>query len=81
MKVEAFLPHRDPFLFIDEVIEVSNEKIVAKRFVSPEEEFFKGHFPDFPIMPGVLILEAMAQSCGLLGSHICLLYTSDAADD
>ena len=72
MKVEAFLPHRDPFLFIDEVIEVSNEKIVAKRFVSPEEEFFKGHFPDFPIMPGVLILEAMAQSCGLLGSHIML---------
>ena len=42
MKVEAFLPHREPFLFIDEVIEVSNEKIVAKRFVSPEEEFFKG---------------------------------------
>ena len=41
MKVEAFLPHRDPFLFIDEVIEVSNEKIVAKRFVSPNEEFFK----------------------------------------
>ena len=72
MKVEAFLPHREPFLFIDEVIEVSNEKIVAKRFVSPEEEFFKGHFPDFPIMPGVLILEAMAQSCGLLGSHIML---------
>ena len=70
MKVEAFLPHRDPFLFIDEVIEVSNEKLVAKRFVSPEEEFFRGHFPDFPIMPGVLILEAMAQSCGLLGSHI-----------
>ena len=41
MKVEAFLPHRDPFLFIDEVIEVSNEKIVAKRFVSPEEEFLR----------------------------------------
>ena len=67
MKVEAFLPHRDPFLFIDEVIEVSNEKIVAKRFVSPEEDFFKGHFPDFPIMPGVLILEAMAQAAGVLG--------------
>ena len=67
MKVEAFLPHRDPFLFIDEVVEVSNEKIVAKRFVSPEEEFFKGHFPDFPIMPGVLILEAMAQASGILG--------------
>ena len=67
MKVKAFLPHRDPFLFIDEVIEVSNEKIVAKRFVSPDEQFFKGHFPDFPIMPGVLILEAMAQASGILG--------------
>ena len=62
MKVEAFLPHRDPFLFIDEVIEVSNEKIVAKRFVSPDEEFFKGHFPDFPIMPGVLLCEACFQT-------------------
>ena len=67
MKVKAFLPHRDPFLFIDEVIEVSNEKIVAKRFVSRDEQFFKGHFPDFPIMPGVLILEAMAQAAGVLG--------------
>ena len=47
MKVEAFLPHRDPFLFIDEVIEVSNEKIVAKRFVSPEGNFSKDIFQTF----------------------------------
>ena len=47
MKVEAFLPHRDPFLFIDEVIEVSNEKIVAKRFVSPEEDFSEDIFQTF----------------------------------
>ena len=43
---------------------------MAKRFVSPDEDIFKGHFPNFPIMPGVLVLEAMAQSSALLGSHI-----------
>ena len=69
-EVRKVLPHREPFLFIDEVIEVNNEFIVAKRFVSPDEDFFKGHFPNFPIMPGVLVLEAMAQSSALLGSHI-----------
>ena len=70
LEVRKRLPHREPFLFIDEVIEVNNEFIEAKRFISPNEDFFKGHFPNFPIMPGVLILEAMAQSCALLGSHI-----------
>ena len=69
-EVRKLLPHREPFLFIDEVIEVNNEFIIAKRFVSPDEDFFKGHFPNFPIMPGVLVLEAMAQSSALLGSHI-----------
>ena len=68
--VKKFLPHRDPFLFIDKVVEISNEIIIAERYISPKETFFKGHFPNFPIMPGVLILEAMAQSCGLLGAHI-----------
>ena len=76
-QVRKLLPHREPFLFIDEVLEVSNDLIVAKRFVSPKEDFFKGHFPNFPIMPGVLVLEAMAQSCALLGSHIM----SQAAND
>ena len=76
-QVRKLLPHREPFLFIDEVLEVSNDLIVAKRFVSPKEDFFKGHFPNFPIMPGVLILEAMAQSSALLGSHIM----SQSADD
>ena len=68
--VKKLLPHRDPFLFIDEVLEVDEQSIVAKLFVSPDADFFKGHFPNFPIMPGVLILEAMAQSTGVLGSHI-----------
>ena len=69
-EVRKVLPHREPFLFIDEVIEVNQDSIVAKRFFSPNEDFFKGHFPNFPIVPGVLVLEAMAQSSALLGSHI-----------
>ena len=77
LEIRKRLPHREPFLFIDEVLEVNDEFIEAKRFVSPDEDFFKGHFPNFPIMPGVLVLEAMAQSCALLGSHIM----SQAAND
>ena len=69
-EIKKLLPHRDPFLFIDKVIDTTMEHIVAERFVSPEEPFFKGHFPNFPIMPGVIIVEAMAQTCGILGSHI-----------
>ena len=69
-EIKKLLPHRDPFLFIDKVIEISMEHVVAERFVSPNESFFKGHFPNFPIMPGVIIIEAMAQTCGILGSHI-----------
>ena len=68
--VKKLLPHRDPFLFIDKVITISKDGITAERYVSPKEPFFKGHFPNFPIMPGVIIVEAMAQSCGILGSFI-----------
>ncbi|GIR11409.1 MAG: hypothetical protein CM15mP22_8290 [Gammaproteobacteria bacterium] len=67
-EVRKLLPHREPFLFIDEVIEVNNEFIVAKRFVSPDEDFFKGHFPNFPIMPGVLVLGARPKAAHCLGS-------------
>ena len=69
-EIKKLLPHRAPFLFIDKVNEISMEHVVAERFVSPNESFFKGHFPNFPIMPGVIIIEAMAQTCGILGSHI-----------
>ena len=69
-EIKKLLPHRDPFLFIDKVTEISMEHVVAERFISPSESFFKGHFPNFPIMPGVIIIEAMAQTCGILGSHI-----------
>ncbi|MFT4650084.1 MAG: 3-hydroxyacyl-[acyl-carrier-protein] dehydratase [Polaribacter sp.] len=66
-KVMALLPHRYPFLLIDKVIETdSKEFLTAIKNVSFNEPFFQGHFPGKPIMPGVLILEAMAQATGLL---------------
>lgn len=56
------IPHRPPFLFIDEVIERSEESLTAKRHVSGSEDFFEGHYPGNPIMPGVLISEAVFQA-------------------
>src|SRR5262245_66473259 len=61
------LPHRYPFLLIDRVIEMERKKrIVAIKNVTINESFFQGHFPDYPIMPGVLVIEAMAQAGGAL---------------
>jgi 3-hydroxyacyl-[acyl-carrier-protein] dehydratase len=61
------LPHRYPMLLVDRVLEcVSGERIVALKNVTMNEEFFVGHFPGRPVMPGVLILEAMAQTAGIL---------------
>ena len=65
--IMAILPHRFPFLLIDRVVEVERKKrIVAIKNVSINEPFFQGHFPDFPIMPGVLIVESIAQAGGAL---------------
>jgi 3-hydroxyacyl-[acyl-carrier-protein] dehydratase len=65
--IMAILPHRYPFLLIDRVVEVERKKrIVAIKNVSINEPFFQGHFPDFPIMPGVLIVESIAQAGGAL---------------
>ncbi len=61
------LPHRYPFLLVDRVLEcVPGERLVAIKNVTANEEYFTGHFPGRPVMPGVLILEAMAQSAGIL---------------
>ncbi len=61
------LPHRYPFLLIDRVTNViPNQKIIALKNVTANEQFFVGHFPTYPVMPGVLIVEAMAQAAGLL---------------
>jgi 3-hydroxyacyl-[acyl-carrier-protein] dehydratase len=68
-KIKTILPQREPFLFIDEVIEVEgNQKVVAVKNIKINESFFEGHFPDKPIMPGVLIIEAMAQASIILFS-------------
>jgi 3-hydroxyacyl-[acyl-carrier-protein] dehydratase len=68
-KIKSILPHREPFLFIDEVIEIDGtEKVVAVKKIKKNEDFFEGHFPDRPIMPGVLIIEAMAQASIILYS-------------
>src|SRR5213079_2816568 len=66
-EIQAILPHRYPFLLIDRVIEIERKKrIVAIKNVTANEPFFSGHFPGYPIMPGVLIVEAMAQAGGAL---------------
>jgi 3-hydroxyacyl-[acyl-carrier-protein] dehydratase len=68
LEVQKLLPHRYPFLLVDRVVElVPNEKLVAWKNVTSNEPFFMGHFPGHPVMPGVLILEALAQACALLG--------------
>jgi 3-hydroxyacyl-[acyl-carrier-protein] dehydratase len=67
VEIQKILPHRYPFLLIDRVIEVERRKrIVAVKNVTVNEPFFQGHFPEYPIMPGVLIVEAIAQSGGAL---------------
>jgi beta-hydroxyacyl-ACP dehydratase FabZ len=66
-KIMAYLPHRYPFLLVDRVLEiVPREHIVALKNVTINEPFFQGHFPGNPIMPGVLIVEALAQTGGIL---------------
>jgi 3-hydroxyacyl-[acyl-carrier-protein] dehydratase len=66
-EIEGILPHRYPFLLVDRIVELEpNEKAVGIKNVSVNEPFFQGHFPDHPIMPGVLIVEAMAQVSGIL---------------
>ena len=66
-EIQKFLPHRYPFLLVDRIIEIeSGTKAIGIKNVTVNEEFFQGHFPGQPIMPGVLIIEAMAQVGGIL---------------
>ena len=64
--IRAILPHRYPFLLVDRIVEMEPERIVGIKQVTANEPFFQGHFPEFPVMPGVLIVEAMAQAAGVL---------------
>ena len=69
-KIKNLIPHRDPFLFVDtcEII-IPGEHAKSEKLFSKNEYFFKGHFPDNPIVPGVIIIEAMAQTAGIVVSY------------
>jgi len=78
-KIKTFLPHRYPFLLVDRVLSYEpNKSLTAVKNVTFNEPFFQGHFPNKPVMPGVLIIEAMAQATGLLG---CLSTDSNNVGD
>jgi 3-hydroxyacyl-[acyl-carrier-protein] dehydratase len=65
-EIQRILPHRYPFLLVDRIVELEAERVVGIKNITRNEPFFAGHFPDFPVMPGVLIIEAMAQTAGVL---------------
>jgi 3-hydroxyacyl-[acyl-carrier-protein] dehydratase len=86
-EIRQILPHRYPFLLVDRILELEPERIVGIKNVTVNEPFFNGHFPEFPVMPGVLIVEAMAQTAGVLvlksipdrDNKLVLLVSIDAA--
>lgn len=65
-EIRRILPHRYPMLLVDRIVEMDADHVVGIKNVTHNEPFFQGHFPDFPVMPGVLIVEAMAQAGGVL---------------
>ncbi len=68
VEIRKYLPHRYPFLLVDRVVELNpGESIVAYKNLTVNEQFFEGHFPEQPVFPGVMLLEAMAQAAGILG--------------
>ena len=73
-EIKKIIPHRYPFLLVDRIIECDfDSRIVGIKNVTSDEPFFQGHFPEFPVMPGVLVIEAMAQTACILGLKILKL--------
>lgn len=69
-EIERCIPHRAPFLWLDEVTEISETRIVARKFIDPGLDVFRGHYPDFPVLPGVLQCEAIFQAGAVLISRL-----------
>jgi 3-hydroxyacyl-[acyl-carrier-protein] dehydratase len=63
-EIEGLLPHREPFLFVDEIVQADKERVIARHVFTEKEFFFRGHFPEYPVVPGVILIETMAQSGG-----------------
>lgn len=79
-EIREYLPHRYPFLLVDRVVElIEGESIIAYKNITMNEEVFNGHFPQCPIFPGVMIIEAMAQASGILGFKTMNLRPEDGS--
>lgn len=76
IKIHAAIPHREPFLFIDEIIEQTDNHILCRKTFARDEWFFSGHYPDYPLVPGVLLCEAAMQAGATLLNRL-----TNAADD
>lgn len=82
--IKELIPHRDPFLFIDRLEKADAEEVIAYRTFTKDEPFFKGHFPQYPVVPGVILVETMAQAggagvsqTGILGDNLFFLASVD----
>ncbi len=74
--IRELLPHREPFIFIDKVVFADRGRVTASKYIKKDEAYFKGHFPGKPLVPGVLIVESMAQASGVA----CVSYCNDLKD-